>query len=161
VLVGVVGVVHLCDGGERTPGGSVGVSAEVYSCIGLEALDQVDVGAAHVGEGALVGPLLLNPAAPVGRLEADREGVVPDEAGDPQHHQPRVDLQETIGPQAPPLHHPGPEVLHQHVGLGGQLPQQLLPFGLVEVQRHRPLVPRDHLPPQPVGASRVPPGCST
>jgi hypothetical protein len=94
-----------------------------------------------------------------------RVGTGLSEAGHPKHHQPGVDGEEVVGAEAPLLHHTGPEVLHQHVGVGGQLSQQLLPFGLAEVQRHRPLVPRDDLPPQPVAlavpavsASRVTPG---
>jgi hypothetical protein len=72
------------------------------------------------------------------------------EPGHPQHYQPRVDVEERVGPQAPLLHDARPEVLHDDVRLRSQLAQQLLPLGLTEVQRDRPLVAGDHLPPQTV-----------
>ena len=87
------------------------------------------------------------------------------ESGDPQHHQGRVDLLQIVGPEAPFLQHPGPEVLDHHVGLGDQPAQDVLALGLAEVQGDGPLVPGDHLPPQAVpvlgqavGAGRVAPG---
>jgi hypothetical protein len=72
------------------------------------------------------------------------------EPGHAQHHQPGIDLVEHVRTEPPLLHHAGPEVLHDHVRLGGQPAQQVLPFGLAEVQGHRVLVARDHLPPQAV-----------
>jgi hypothetical protein len=48
------------------------------------------------------------------------------EAGDAQHHQPRVALQQDVRAEPPLLQHAGAEVLDEHVGVGGELAQQLL-----------------------------------
>ena len=72
------------------------------------------------------------------------------EAGHAQHHQPGVDLEQLPRPDTPALHHPWPEVLDDHIRGLGQAPQDLLSAGLAEVQRHRPLVAGDDLPPQAV-----------
>ena len=105
--------------------------------------------AAHrLGEGAERAALRVRPGLP--------------EAGDPEHHDGGVDLQQLIRSQAPFLQHPGAEVLDHHIGLGDQPAQNVLPLGFAEVQRDGPLVPGDHLPPQAVavlvqavGAGRV------
>src|SRR3954452_24482243 len=59
------------------------------------------------------------------------------------------------GPSPPLLHDPRPEVLHDHVRVGDELAQQLLPLRPAEVQRDRALVAGDHLPPQ-AGPRAVP-----
>jgi hypothetical protein len=77
-------------------------------------------------------------------------GALLAEAGDAQHHQPRVDVEQRVGAEPPLLHDPRPEVLHDHVRVGDELAQQLLPLRPAEVQRDRALVAGDHLPPQAV-----------
>jgi hypothetical protein len=72
------------------------------------------------------------------------------EPGDPQHHQPRVDVEQRVGPETPLLHDARPEVLDDHVRVGDELAQQLLPLRAAEVQGDRALVAGDHLPPQAV-----------
>ena len=64
-----------------------------------------------------------------------------------QHHQAGVELVQLLGRHAPAFERAGAEVFHQHIGLGNQLAGYCLPFGLAQVQRHRALVARLHLPP--------------
>ena len=69
-------------------------------------------------------------------------GAVVPEAGDRQHHQPRVALQQRLDAEAEPLEHAGAEVLHEHVGPVDQ-PQQhvaVAAVGVLEVERDRLLV---------------------
>jgi hypothetical protein len=62
------------------------------------------------------------------------------EAGDREHHQPRVELAQPLICEPEPVHHPGPEVLHQHVGPLDQ-PGQDVAVGVgLEVEDQRLLV---------------------
>ena len=45
--------------------------------------------------------------------------------------------QQLVGTEPEPLHHPGPEVVHHHVGLPDQLLQQLDALGALQVERDR------------------------
>ena len=59
---------------------------------------------------------------------------------------------------AEPLHHLGPEPLHEDVGLGGEAPEHLLRLGLLQVEGDRALVPvdvREGRPPPLVGVLGV------
>ena len=67
-------------------------------------------------------------------------GPVVAEAGDREHHQPRVDLVQPLDREAEPVEHAGPEVLHQHVGAGHQPGQELPALLGLEVGGHRLLV---------------------
>ena len=49
-----------------------------------------------------------------------------------------------LGSEAEPLHHSGPEVLHQHVGPLGHLQQQLPPLGGLQVEGNAQLVGVQH-----------------
>jgi hypothetical protein len=67
-----------------------------------------------------------------------------------------------VRPQAPALHRAGAEVLDQHIGVCGQPAHDVLRRRVFQVQRHRALVARLHLPPdrgavleQPPFAQRV------
>ena len=51
-------------------------------------------------------------------------GAVVPEAGDREHHQPRVQLLQRLEAEPEPLQHAGAEVLHQHVGAADQGEQQ-------------------------------------
>ena len=70
------------------------------------------------------------------------------EAGDARDHEPRVDRVEASRAEAPALERAGPEVLDQHVGVGGERRQQVGALGLAEVERDRALVAAERLPPQ-------------
>jgi hypothetical protein len=50
-----------------------------------------------------------------------------------------------------------PEVLDHDVAAGGERPDQLLAFGVAQVQRDRPLVAGDGRPPQALPIDRLPP----
>jgi hypothetical protein len=65
--------------------------------------------------------------------------TVPAEAGDGQHHQPRVDggQGDPAGPE--PVQHARPEVLHQHVAGGGEVEQPGHVGFLVQVEHDRAL----------------------
>jgi hypothetical protein len=67
-----------------------------------------------------------------------------------------------VRPEPPALHGAGAEVLDQHVGVGRQSAHDVLRGRVFQVQRHRALVARLHLPPdrgavfeQPPFAQRV------
>ncbi len=64
-----------------------------------------------------------------------------------QHDELGVGRQQVLGGQAPAFEGARPEVLDQHIGLGGELAHQGLGLGLLEVQRDGALVARLHLPP--------------
>ena len=65
--------------------------------------------------------------------------TLPAEAGDGQHHQPRVDSGQG-GPARPePVQHARPEVLHHHVAGGGEVEQPGHVAGLVQVEHDRAL----------------------
>ena len=65
--------------------------------------------------------------------------TLPAEAGDGQHHQPRVDGGQG-GPARPePVQHARPEVLHHHVAGGGEIEQPGHVAGLVQVEHDRAL----------------------
>jgi hypothetical protein len=61
------------------------------------------------------------------------------EAGDGQHHQPVVEGLERVGAEPEPVHHPGTEVLDQHVGVADQPAQPVEVVRVLEVEHHRPL----------------------
>ncbi len=67
-------------------------------------------------------------------------GAVVAEAGDRQHHEPRVALHQRVDPEPEALEHPGAEVLDQHVGAVHE-PQEHLAVRLgLEVEGDRLLV---------------------
>jgi hypothetical protein len=83
-------------------------------------------------------------------------------AADAQHDQARVELQKIVWPQTPALHRAGAEVLDQHIRVCGEAAHDVLRGRVFQVQRHRALVARLHLPPdrgavfeQPPFAQRV------
>ena len=77
------------------------------------------------------------------------------EAGHAQHDEPGVELVQPVGPEPPALHHAGPEVLDQHVGVRDEALEQLAALGPAEVERDGALVARDDLPPQAVAVLAV------
>jgi hypothetical protein len=64
-----------------------------------------------------------------------------------QHHQAGVERVQTLGRHVPAFERAGAKALDHHVGFGNQLAGYGLPFLLAQVQRHRALVARLHLPP--------------
>ena len=78
-------------------------------------------------------------------------------AADAQHDQPRVGRHQRLGRQTEALQRAGAEVLHQHVGLPRQRAHQGLGLGVLQVQRHRALVARLHLPPHRGAVLEQPP----
>ena len=78
------------------------------------------------------------------------------EGGDPGDDQPRVGGVQLVWSDAPALQGSRAEVLDQHVGALGKAQQQGGPFGLRQVERHRPLVAPERLPPQPHSVARRP-----
>jgi hypothetical protein len=68
-------------------------------------------------------------------------------ARDAQHDEAGVERVQLFGRHAPRFERAGAKVLDQHIGLGYQLAGYGLPFVLAQVQRHRALVARLHLPP--------------
>src|SRR5262249_22208804 len=63
------------------------------------------------------------------------------EAGDRAVHQTRIDFGQGLVVDAEPLLDVGPEVLDDDVGARGDLFDDLDPARVLEVERHRPLVP--------------------
>ena len=61
-----------------------------------------------------------------------------------------------LGPQTQALHHPGPESLHEDVGLVGETAHHLGPVGMLEVHRHRTASPRDDVGVHGMRGDRVP-----
>ena len=64
------------------------------------------------------------------------------EAGDADHHEPRVHRAQVLPADAPPLEGPGAEVLDEHVGLGDEPLQELRALPLSEIEGDRLLVAR-------------------
>ncbi len=63
------------------------------------------------------------------------------EPRDGQHNEPRVELREPDVAESQPVHHPGPEVLQEHVGPLDQPREQLPSLVGAQVGRHGLLVP--------------------
>ena len=88
----------------------------------------------RLGESAETGPATI------------RTGLA--EASDACDHEPGVAGVQLFRADAPVLERARPEVLDEDVGLGHEVQQDRLGLRLREIQRDRPLVTADHLPPQ-------------
>jgi hypothetical protein len=73
-------------------------------------------------------------------------GTVLAEPGDPADHQPWVALEQDVRSDTEAFQGPRPEVLDEHIGVGGQVKQGLAAGGGLEVQGDAALVAADHLP---------------
>ena len=80
------------------------------------------------------------------------------EARDAQHDQPGIERVQRVPAEPPALQGAGLEVLDQHVGLGRERAHRLLALGRAQVERHRALVARLHLPPHRGAVAQQPPG---
>src|SRR5688572_19042306 len=86
------------------------------------------------------------------RAERSSRGVRPElpEPGGTQHHEARVQCQQLLRPQPPPLHDARTEVLNQDVAAHDQPAEDVLPGRSAEREGHRALVTTDDLPPETV-----------
>jgi len=83
---------------------------------------------------------------------AIRSGLA--EAGNPQQHEPWIDLAERVPAEPPGLQLPGPEILRDHVRAGRQPLEHLSPARIPKVERQRTLVPRFAFPGEAVAVLR-------
>ena len=91
------------------------------------------------------------------RLEALEAAVRPvgAEALDRGVDQPRVQLRQHLVAEPQPVQRAGPEILHQHVGLGDHLPEQLLALLGLQIERQAALVGVQHQEEQAVAVGAV------
>ncbi|MPN11096.1 hypothetical protein SDC9_158397 [bioreactor metagenome] len=78
-------------------------------------------------------------------------------ARDTQNDQAGVELVQFVWRHAPAFQRAGAKVLDQHVGLGNQAARNVLRLLLAQIQRHRFLVARLHLPPHRGAVLQKPP----
>ena len=76
------------------------------------------------------------------------------EAGDGAIDQPRIDRRQRLIADAELVHHAGPEILHHHVGLGGEPLDDRDRLRLLQVERQAALVAVDCLPAPGQGRAR-------
>jgi hypothetical protein len=69
------------------------------------------------------------------------------EGRDAGHDQSRVETAEILPAQVPALQCPRPKVLGHHIDARHQLADDVLPFGVMQVEGHDPLVAILHRPP--------------
>ncbi len=80
------------------------------------------------------------------------------EPGDARDHQRWSAGEQHVGPEPEALERAGAEVLDEHVGLGDQAQEHLAVGVGLQIERDRPLVAVDELPPQAAAVAWVAPG---